>query len=752
MTFASAQSLITVKQDGTGDFTSIQEGVDFATNGDTVLVWPGTYVENVNITTKNIVLGSLTIITGDPAYINQTVINGNQTGSCVVIEISNDTSTLCGFTMTNGSGYDLGSFYGGGLCLYGAKAYIRDCVFKANKVNGSGGGLSVLYSNAFLSNLTIKNNFAYKGGGGMAVAHSSIKFDSINLCNIYLNYAAFGTDFVKGIGDSSIHVIVDTFTVQYPDYYYLYSTANGLLYDDISWEVNNGKIEQTDQDLYVSPQGDNNNNGLSPQTPLKDIWFALIKMKSDSISPDTINVAPGIYKISTGEKYPLSLKRYASIKGTSRDSCIFDAENEIYHLKGILSSNSFQISNLTLQNGNGFKNVFHGYSSVVIDKSPFASFHNLVIKNNNSRILSAGFKNSNGLTLSNCIIMDNTGGHGLSINHGDYETYYDTVQVINCIIENNTPDYSMPPNDGYLGGGVSVSGQLCTLDLLNVRFYNCLFTGNRSRPHPDGTGHIGCALGITQYSRAHVANCTFGNNIGESQLGANIAVVGTSELHIYNSIMYNNSPAELYMFNLEGDNSLNIYNSLIQGGEEGIRIYTSGNSLYYDPSNIDADPMWDAASMYPYSLSAGSPCIDAGTLDLPPGIELPETDLAGNPRVYNGFVDMGAYEYGPWVTLPDYNSKLKTQNLKLLKVWPNPFRFETTVSYISDEKGHTRIRIYDLQGKHVKTMLDVQGLPGSGTMKWNGKDQNGNVLKAGTYIISIIINGKEKDALKVVKR
>ena len=162
--------------------------------------------------------------------------------------------------------------------------------------------------------------------------------------------------------------------------------------------------------------------------------------------------------------------------------------------------------------------------------------------------------------------------------------------------------------------------------------------------------------------------------------------------------------------------------------------------------------MFDTATMYPYSLSAGSPCIDAGTLDLPPGIELPETDLAGNPRVYNGYVDMGAYEYGPWVGIENFNPTPKTQHPKLLRAFPNPFRFETTVSYISPEKGHTCIKIYNIRGKHVKTMLDVQGLPGSGTMKWNGKDQNGNVLKAGTYIICLIINGKERDALKVVKR
>jgi hypothetical protein len=455
--------------------------------------------------------------------------------------------------------------------------------------------------------------------------------------------------------------------------------------------------------------------------------------------------------MSTGEKYPLSLKRYASIKGTSMDSCIMDAEDDIYHLHGIDHACNYEISNLTLQQGNGYKNIATGCSNINVNKNNNARIKNLLIKNNNSRQAAVSIKNSNNFSLSGCEIIDNIGGCGLRAGHSDAEeVYHDTLRVYNCIIQRNVPDYSMPSDDGYLGRGIYVYGQPPTPNLFNAQFYNCIISDNHGRTHPYGANIYGSGLGVGSHSSGFVVNCTFGNNTTDSPSGGTVGITNGSALSIYNSVLYNNSPAELYMY--YGENELNIYNSLIAGGEEGINIYTGGSTLNYDPSNIDTDPMWDTASMYPYSLSAGSPCIDAGTLNLPPGLELPETDLAGNPRIYNGYVDMGAYEYGPWVGIENFNPTSNIQHPKLLRAFPNPFRFEINISYINPEKGNTLIRVYDLNGRYVKTLMDVNGQSGIGTMKWRGKDNNGNPLKAGTYIIAIIINGKERDAVKVVKR
>ena len=91
------------------DYSTIQAGIDVATNGDTILVQPGTYIENINFNGKNITVGSLFLTTADTSYISQTLIDGNQNGSVVTFESGEDsTAVLVGFTVTNGGNASCG--------------------------------------------------------------------------------------------------------------------------------------------------------------------------------------------------------------------------------------------------------------------------------------------------------------------------------------------------------------------------------------------------------------------------------------------------------------------------------------------------------------------------------------------------------------------------------------------------------------------------------------------------------------------
>ncbi len=744
--------IITVKQDGTGNFTTIQAAVNAAWNGDTILVWPGTYVENIHIISKTITLGSLTLTTGDLSYINQTVIDGNQSGSCIRIEYSNN-NTINGFCLTNGNGKE--SFWsdGGGIFLTESDAFIYNCNIHDNTVGGYGGGIYFDSSNGFLSNVTITNNHAYDRGGGLMVLSGTVEFDSINRCNIYENYAAVGTDIYK-LGNSSMELVVDTFTVQNPDYYYIYSAdSSDAPQNDINIDILHHKIEQVADNLYVDTTGSNGNNGLSADQPLKTISFALLKMASDSISPDTIKVAKGTYSVSDGEKFPLSLKSFVVVKGASRDDVILDAENEIYLLNGIYSKNN-SVVELTLTNGNGDLNSPYNFGGIRLQRSNNSSLNNIVIKNcRGSHSCGGSVLNSNGFCIQNSIFKNNIGGDGLRIGHGSaISVFYDTVTLINCKFLHNIPDYSS--NEDGFGGGLSVLGQGDNFPHYIIGIIiNSLFTENVTQNYQWAFAD---AISLGLGAKAYLINSTFTNNNSDNSLGANIGVIHNSELHVYNSIMYHNYPAEFYMFNLSSSyaNELNIYNSLVDGGEENIRILTGGNHLYYDSTNINTDPLFYGGAEFPYNLSDNSPCIDAGTLDLPQFVldNMPDVDLAGNPRIFNSKIDMGAYEWNTTVEVKENPATGNKQPATRIKAAPNPFSTLTYITAKWDKQADVNLTVYNNAGLLVNTLQSGRQLPGSCRLPWNGTGNTGNLLPAGVYLIVLTVDGKEKGSVKVVKR
>ncbi len=144
-------------------FQMIQEGIDAASHGDKVIVAEGTYVENVHFNGKNIVLTSTGPL--DPKVVESTIIDGNQAGSVVTFDGTEDETCLfSGFTVLGGSARDGGGINGGTHVGDHSLAAMKNNVIRGNSAWDSGGGL--VYCDGAIVENTIAGNTARFNGGG----------------------------------------------------------------------------------------------------------------------------------------------------------------------------------------------------------------------------------------------------------------------------------------------------------------------------------------------------------------------------------------------------------------------------------------------------------------------------------------------------------------------------------------------------------------------------------------------------------
>ena len=737
---------ITVDTTGTGNYTIIQEGINASTDGDTVLVYPGTYYENINFNGKNITVASLYIITEADSFIHQTIIDGNQNGSVVqIISGENENTLLCGFIIQNGIGSVIqgSTNCGGGIVIVYSNPQIKKCIIKNNTAR-SGGGIFCGGSQITLSGVKISNNHAYSIGGGIILLdNSTIYFDSDIRCNIYLNYAARGCDFHKSSTCPPIEIIVDTFTVMNPDSYFVTSVdLYGYPVNDVTMNILHAKIEPINADLYVSPDGDNNNSGLTTDEPLQTISFALTKIASDSLHPNTIYIADGVYSPSNNdEKFPLNLRSYVSLAGNSMENTILDGENLSFMIHAYDMEKTYTIKNLTITNGyhrniGGLK-ISLNNENVILEN---ISVHNCEGSGESGMLIS----NTDNLLLRYIYIYDNCGGLALGLG-----SVLDEVErefsVENCVVKYNLPDDDPEVGDG---GGILVAGRMSIPDIFYGVFKNVEVTNNVNVTTDWPLSSV--ALTVINNAKVDLINSTIGDNT--TPTGGAVKLNYGAEVSIINSILYGDIPREIVVDGRDMPCTLTVQNSLIQGGIWDIMVW-GNNTLNWLDGNIDENPFWIGTGDYPYALSDSSCCIDSGTIDTT-GLNLPEYDLAGNPRISGGRIDMGAYEWQDTsaVDEPEHNNL----NDILLQNYPNPFSSRTTISFNLNKllnipmmfRKEINVEIYNVRGQLIRKFQIPNGKYQINEVVWDGTDMNGNKINTGVYFYRLKVGKKIIDIKK----
>jgi hypothetical protein len=76
----------------------------------------------------------------------------------------------------------------------------------------------------------------------------------------------------------------------------------------------------------------------------------------------------------------------------------------------------------------------------------------------------------------------------------------------------------------------------------------------------------------------------------------------------------------------------------------------------------------------------------------------------------------------------------------LLQNFPNPFNPSTVIPFGLAEDSHVSIKIYDVRGHLVRTILDGKKEAGLHKIHWNGKDMNGRAVASGVYFYTLKAN------------
>jgi hypothetical protein len=200
------------------EYRSVQEAIDSSSPGDTVLVSPGRYQENIRFGGKGIVVASEYLLTHDPAMITRTILDGSRprspdTASVVLfVEQEDTTAALIGFTITGGTGTvwtdarDKTLFReGGGILCELSAPRIEHNIIEGNEAvavaagvtSAGGGGIRCGYAEPIIRNNVIRRNRGHYGAG-VVLFHSA---------GIVRNNLITGNEGGTGFGGSGMWVV-----------------------------------------------------------------------------------------------------------------------------------------------------------------------------------------------------------------------------------------------------------------------------------------------------------------------------------------------------------------------------------------------------------------------------------------------------------------------------------------------------------------------------------------------------------------
>jgi probable HAF family extracellular repeat protein/predicted outer membrane repeat protein len=408
--------------------------------------------------------------------------------------------------------------------------------------------------------------------------------------------------------------------------------------------------------LYVDNDAPGSNNGSSWADAYNFLQDALIPADPTG-GPVEIRVAEGIYKpdqgaaVTPGDRAAaFRIKARVTVKGgyagfghsdpNTRDINIYETI-----LSGDLNGND----------GHNFKNNDENSYSVITGgaRGETTILDGFTITGGNANGVKFFNKQGGGIriypdygfTTANCTIIRNRAeSHGGGM-HSSGWGGGDSI-ITNCRFISNRSESR--------GGAICLDGE-SSPDIIS-----CIFSGN--------SAVAGGAI-YNYEAYPNIINCTFTGNRALDECGGVIDLDGISGFE--NCILWGNTDAggADESAQIGWSNPMSINFSCIQGwtGALGGIGNINEDPRFVRPGFWKTEDLWIDGD---YHLLLDSPCINAGDPDYIP--EPNETDLDGNPRVMDGRIDMGAYEYGGAMSA-EVDIEPNTLNLQSMGKWITAF-------------------------------------------------------------------------------
>ncbi|MCD4773572.1 MAG: T9SS type A sorting domain-containing protein [Bacteroidales bacterium] len=426
-------TIIIVNQSGTGNYTSIQEGINNANNGDTVLVYPGTYYENINFIGKNITVASLLLTTQDTTYISQTIINGNQNGS-VVKFVSEESlnSVITGFTITNGCANNYPNDGGGGVKCVNSSPTIENNIIKENncELYVHGGGIYCEKSSSHIINNVICYNEGAYYGGGIFVSDTSAVLINGNVIYNNVTASGYGVAFGGGIccGGNESNTLIENNTicnntVDFGEGGGIYSnTLNTCVVNTIIWNNSPDEIDGEISITYSDIQGG---------------WTGIGNIDADPLFADPAN---GDYHL-TWANYPIPDETKSPCIDAGDPALPLDPDSTISDM-GAFYFNQIITSVEPLIETNANHKLFQNYPNPFISKTTISFYIqkagnvNIIIFNNNGKEIRT-LVNKNQLSGKYSVVWDGKDNSGKVVEPGVYfyqlktgNNFYETKKML----------------------------------------------------------------------------------------------------------------------------------------------------------------------------------------------------------------------------------------------------------------------------------------------------------------------------------